>query len=137
MTGVTDTPTRTRGYGRPIRAVRWPAWAIALLDAVVVVVFAFVGRASHGGVGGVVDTARVAWPFLVALAVGWVIAYGVHRSAPRTVGGGVIVWLITLAGGVLLRGVTGGGTHWSFVLVSAIFLGLTLVGWRLIAARRR
>lgn len=137
MTGVTDTPARVRGRRKPVHAVRWPAWAIALLDAVIVVVFASVGRASHGGIGGAADSARVAWPFLVALAVGWVIAWGVRRSAPRTIGGGVIVWLTTLAGGVLLRAVTGGGTHWSFVAVSAIFLGLTLVGWRVIAARRR
>lgn len=139
MTGAPSTASThapaQRGGRRP-RLVRLPTWAIAAIDVVIVVVFASVGRTSHGGITGLGDVARVAWPFLVALGLAWLIVGAVRRSAPRDLAAGSIVWLVTLAGGVLLRGLTGGGTHWTFVLVAATFLALTLIGWRALAARR-
>ncbi|QAY72383.1 DUF3054 domain-containing protein [Agromyces protaetiae] len=102
------------------------------LDFVLVVVFAAIGRANHGeavlpGLFGTV------WPFAVALGVAW-IALLAWRAPLRPVRTGLPVWAITVAGGLLLRGVTGGGTALPFIIVTAITLGVFLVGWRLIAA---
>ncbi len=43
---------------------------------------------------------------------------------------GVIVWLSTLIGGMLLRAVSGQGTAFSFILVATTALALFLLGWR-------
>ena len=79
-----------------------------------------------------------AWPFLVALAVGWIFSPGWHAPlAPlRT---GVPVWAVTVIGGMLLRAVSGQGTAVPFVVVATLTLLLMLVGWRAIVAlvRRR
>ena len=126
----TDSPAPTAA-SRP----RMPAAAVFGLDAVCVVIFAIAGRSSHGGAQGVADVAGVAWPFLVALVVGWMIVGGTRRAAPRTLGDGVIVFVATLAGGMLLRGATGGGTAAAFIMVAAGFLAATLLGWRVLARR--
>lgn len=100
----------------------------ALVDLVCVVGFAAVGRASHDEdvLTGLLITA---WPFVVALAAGWVVLLAWRRpTAPiRT---GVGVWAVTVAGGMLLRGLTGGGTAVPFVLVTTGVLLVLLVGWR-------
>lgn len=102
------------------------------LDAVLVIVFAVIGRASHDrglSVPGVVETA---WPFLVALALAWVTLFA-WRSPARVFPTGVCVWLVTVAGGMLLRVASGQGTALAFIVVATVTLGVFLVGWRLIA----
>lgn len=97
-------------------------------DLFVVLVFAAVGRASHGlDAGGVLVTA---WPFLVGCAVAWAVLL-VLGDQGRGLRGAAVVWLITLLGGVALRITTGETAQPSFVLVSAIFLGACFGGWRL------
>lgn len=109
------------------------------LDAALVVGFAAVGRASHEsgvlGEGGM-GLLTTAWPFLLALAVGWI--FGTAWRGPlaplRT---GVPVWAVTVVGGMLLRAVSGQGTAVPFVVVAALTLLALLVGWRLLAALSR
>lgn len=116
-----------------------PRSAVAALalaaDALLVLAFAATGRAAHDGavLAGLLQTA---WPFLAALAAGWLVtlAWRAPLAPART---GLPVWAITLAGGMLLRAVTGQGTAVSFVLVAAGVLLVTLVGWRLLAAAVR
>ena len=48
---------------------------------------------------------------------------------------GVGVWLATVAFGQVLRAVSGQGTDLAFIGVSALFLGLLLFGWRMVAVR--
>jgi hypothetical protein len=43
---------------------------------------------------------------------------------------GVIVWVCTVAVGMVLRVVSGQGTAVAFVVVALVFLGLFLLGWR-------
>jgi hypothetical protein len=107
-----------------------------LLDAVLVVAFAAIGRATHDGdvLGpGGLGLAETAWPFLVALGVGWLASLAWRRpTAPlRT---GVPVWATTVAGGMLLRAVAGQGVALAFVVVATATLLVLLVGWRAIAA---
>ena len=46
------------------------------------------------------------------------------------------VWVASVAGGMLLRRVTGEGTAVSFVVVATVVLGAALLGWRAVAGRR-
>ena len=110
-------------------------WAAAILDLVCVVAFVAVGISSHGEDDSLV---RVAAPFVAALAIGWVIA--IPLKPAESLRAGFVIWLVTLVGCMLLRRVGGDGTAFTFILVAAGFLALTLLGWRGIAAlvlRRR
>ena len=124
--------------GHVSEARRTPAVLAALgLDVALVVVFALAGRASHGEhvLSGLATTA---WPFLAALAVGWIVSLAWRRPAApwRT---GIPVWIATVAGGMLLRAVSGQGVQLAFVVVAAVVLAVFLIGWRLVATlvRRR
>lgn len=112
-----------------------PVAAYLLIDAAAVAAFAIVGRLSHEETltpAGVFDTA---WPFLAGLAVGWVVVALFRRRAPGPVGDGVLVWIATVAVGMLLRRLTDAGTASAFVMVAIIMLGILLLGWRAVAAR--
>lgn len=110
-----------------------------IVDVVLVLVFAVIGRASHDeGPAGFLLTA---WPFLVALLVGHVLA-ALLPSRPRrpwSVAWGAVVWVVTVAGGMLLRLATGDTAQVPFIIVATLTLGVLLVGWRAAAAllRRR
>lgn len=110
-----------------MRAVRGIA-----ADVVVVLAFVLIGRASHHDGESLAGIAGTAWPFLAGLAIGEV-AVRAWREPAALVPTGVGVWAATVAGGQLLRVVSGQGTALAFVLVSMAFLGLLLVGWRALA----
>ncbi|MGH3705072.1 MAG: DUF3054 domain-containing protein, partial [Agromyces sp.] len=46
---------------------------------------------------------------------------------------GVIVWAVTVVGGMLLRAVSGQGAQLAFIIVATLTLAAFLLGWRLIA----
>lgn len=124
----------------PARSVSVRAAVVAfVVDVGLVLLFAAVGRRSHAESGAVVGVLRTAWPFLAGLVLGWVVALGWRRTAPLRVRDAVPVWLLTVAGGMLLRTATGAGTALSFVVVATVVLGVFLLGWRALAAlvRRR
>ena len=98
-----------------------------------VLVFVVIGRASHQDGESLAGVASTAWPFLAGLAAGEAATRAWRRPA-ALVPTGVGVWLATVALGQLLRAVSGPGTDAAFIAVSAVFLGLLLIGWRLVAA---
>ena len=102
------------------------------IDVVLVTVFAAIGRASHGesALDGLFTTA---WPFLAALAAGWLITLA-WRAPTAPLRTGLGVWGITVGGGMLLRAASGQGTAVAFLIVAAVTLLVFLVGWRVIAA---
>ena len=114
--------------------------AMVALDAVLVVVFSTFGRGAHAEGLGVAQVWGTAWPFLVGLAVGWLILLGTRR-APASIGSGVLVWLATLVVGMVIRGIGDGRVpHWSFMLVAGVVTAVFLIGWRavyVLVARRR
>ncbi len=110
-------------------ALRRPAVAL-LLDVVLVVVFAAIGRASHEESNPLVGALLTAWPFLVGTAVGWVVVRTLRRGWPISVGPGVTVWFATVVIGMVLRRATGQGTALSFVVVASLVLAAFLLGWR-------
>lgn len=101
-------------------------------DVICILVFAIVGRSSHGETTNLLGVLRTAWPFLA----GYVVGLGSSRGwrAPPARSTGLAVWVATVAGGMLLRLLTGAGTAWSFVIVATIVLGVLLLGWRGILA---
>lgn len=111
-------------------------WLVFLADLVSVLVFAAIGRASHGEDLGPVGLARTTWPFAVGALVGWAVVLLAHRARRRAdrLPAGVLVWLPTVAVGMLLRAATGAGVQASFVVVATVVLGLFLLGWRGVAA---
>ncbi len=100
-------------------------WIAAVLDLICVSAFVALGLRSHSEA----DTfLQVAAPFVAALAVAWLVAAPLR--APESLKAGAVIWLVTLVGGMLLRRVGGDGTAATFIAVAAIFLAITMLGWR-------
>ena len=103
-----------------------------VVDAVLVVVFAVVGRSSHAEARqerpGRAPDARD----IEALGVGWLAARA-WRHPLAVWPTGVIVWAATLVVGMLLRLATGQGTAVAFIVVAMLTLAVLLLGWRAIA----
>jgi hypothetical protein len=113
----------------PLRSRRH-AWSIAIVaDAVAVLVFVAIGRASHHEGDGVQGIWHTAWPFLLGAGLGLALtAYS--RVTPTGLRAGVRVWIWTVVIGLVVRGASGGGTAPAFVVVAVLVLGVFLVGWR-------
>ena len=103
------------------------------IDLVLVVVFAVVGRASHGEALSLDGLLVTGWPFLLGCLIGSVLASVVLRLS--WLREGLLVWAITVVLGMLLRGITGGGMAIGFLIVATIVLAVFLIGWRMIAWR--
>ena len=119
---------------------RLPAWLPPLLlDLVCVLVFATAGKGSHEAGASEWVVLAIVWPFAVGVlaAHGGLLARG--RSA-RSVSSGVAVLVTTYVLGMVLRVASGRGIAVGFLVVAAVFLAVTLLGWRALAdlvSRRR
>jgi hypothetical protein len=103
-----------------------------LADILLILAFVLIGRREHDSGGAVIGFLTTLWPFLAALGVGWLATRTWRRpTAPLS---GVLLWLIVVVLGMLLRAVSGQGTAWSFMVVTALVLAVFLIGWRLVAA---
>ena len=106
---------------------------VALLaDVVCVLVFCAIGRRSHAEGITVAGVAQTAWPFLSGTAAGWLAARAWRRPASLAPTG-IVIWLFTVAIGMLLRKATSQGTAFSFVVVASLSTAILLLGWRLAA----
>src|SRR5689334_4559839 len=108
----------------------------AVADIVGVLVFCAIGRRSHAEGLTVAGVAETAWPFLVGTAVGWVLSRAWCRPA-AIVPSGVVVWVCTVAVGMLLRKATSAGVAVSFVIVASAATAVLLLGWRVVIASLR
>jgi hypothetical protein len=114
------------------RRVRRPLIAL-FADVVCVIVFCAIGRRSHAEGLTVAGIAQTAWPFLAGTGVGWLLIGGWRR--PFTViPTGVVVWVCTVAAGMVLRKATSAGVSTSFVVVASLSTAVLLLGWRAAAA---
>jgi hypothetical protein len=108
-----------------------------IIDVCCVLVFVIIGRASHTKGEGLAGVASTAWPFLAGLAGGWLATAGLAgrawRQPYRLWPAGVGAWLGAVGLGMLFRVVSGQGTAPAFIGVALAFLGLFLLGWRLLA----
>ena len=106
---------------------RIPALALAA-DVVAVVVFAAVGRMSHQRPDDLVGLLGTAAPFLVGLALAWVVP--LVRANPLGLRAGLVAWAGAVVLGLALRAAFTGQLPWTFALVTAISLAVLLLGWR-------
>ncbi|MGK2308517.1 DUF3054 domain-containing protein [Cutibacterium sp. V947] len=98
-------------------------------DIICVILFATIGRASHGRALSPGGLLRTGTPFVLGLAVGWVIVVTARVPAQRWVAG-LVVWASTLIVGMAVRYFTNQAVTVFFVTVAASFLALALIGWR-------
>lgn len=104
----------------------------ALIDVAAVVVFVVIGRQNHDEGSALSGIVKVAAPFLIALALGWLAARA--WKSPMAVATGIVIWLVTIVAGLALRKVVfEGGTALAFIIVASLFNLATIVGWRYIA----
>lgn len=104
----------------------------ALADVVAVVVFVALGRVNHDEGTSLSSITGVAAPFLLGLGTGWLVVRA--WRAPLALTTGLAVAVVTVTAGMLLRRFAWDrGTATAFVIVTAIFVGALLIGWRAVA----
>ncbi|HEX5384629.1 MAG TPA: DUF3054 domain-containing protein, partial [Propionibacteriaceae bacterium] len=82
--------------------------AIAV-DVICILIFDILGRSSHQETTDLLGVAHTAWPFLAGGLIGTLI--GRTWRHPYALKSGVAVWLGTVAGGMVLRLLTGAGVQ--------------------------
>jgi len=102
-----------------------------VLDVCCVLIFVVIGRASHTQGESLAGIASTSWPFLCGLAAGWAVSRAWRRPLALRPAG-LAVWLCTVTLGMVLRVVAGQGTAVAFIIVALAFLGLFLLGWRIL-----
>lgn len=115
-------------------AVQRRTIALAVVaDVVSILAFVAFGRRTHDEGGNVVLGAlEVAAPFLIAAAIGWLVARAWRTPLDPTTG--TIVWLSTVVVGMVLRRfVFDRGTATPFIIVATVATLVLVVGWRVIA----
>lgn len=101
-------------------------------DALAVLLFVAIGLLQHGiGLTGS-SLGLVAWPFGVGMLVGH-LAIRSWRAPFSIWPHGVFVWAITVVAAMAIRSLFGAGTEVSFIIVTAVVLGVFMLGWRAIA----
>ncbi|WOO98345.1 DUF3054 domain-containing protein [Micrococcus terreus] len=118
------------------RSAAWP-WITLVIDAALVVAFAALGRRSHESsldLAGVLGTAA---PFLIALVLAAALTR--HRNTwSQLWPAGMLTWIITVAGGLLLRvSLFDQTAALAFQLVAAGTLLVLLLGRRLVTVLLR
>jgi hypothetical protein len=103
-------------------------WLI-LVDIVAVLIFVSIGRDVHGHVDDLRGIIKTAWPFAVGVVAGWLITRHWRSVLGWTA---IIVWLATVAIGMILRVIAAQGIAVPFIFVSLGFFALTLLGWRIV-----
>jgi hypothetical protein len=102
-----------------------------IVDCCCVLAFVIIGRASHADGESVSGIASTAWPFLAGLGIGWLATRAWRRPLALSPAG-LGAWLGAAGLGMVLRVLAGQGTAAAFVGVALAFLGLFLLGWRLV-----
>ncbi|PPF43811.1 DUF3054 domain-containing protein [Pseudoclavibacter sp. AY1F1] len=103
-----------------------------IVDLLLIVVFAIIGRMSHSegvSLAGIVTTG---WPFVLGLLAAWVLVTLFRWRPWRPFPAGVFVWVVTVGGGMLLRLAIGDTAEVAFVIVASIVLGAFLLLPRLL-----
>jgi len=106
--------------------------ASLILDACCVLLFVTIGRHTHHDGVSLAGIGQTAWPFLAGLALGLACAR-FWRQPVALVPAGAGAWAGAAGAGMAIRVLAGQGTAADFVLVTFVFLGLFLLGWRMVA----
>lgn len=103
-----------------------------IADLLCVLALALGGKDSHEPGASNLIVLTIAWPFVAAMLVGHLLLAWRRRPARRPWPEGVLVLAVTYALGMLLRGLSGRGLAPGFLVVAALFLTATMLGWRLV-----
>ncbi len=99
-----------------------------VLDFVLIVVFAVIGRASHAEGLSWPGIWHTGWPFGAGVLVGWVVSRGWRNPLHWVIA--VTIWFCTVAGGMVLRLLTHDSAQLAFIGVATVVLAIFLLGWR-------
>jgi hypothetical protein len=102
-----------------------------VLDVCAVLAFVAIGRHTHhdgDSLNGILYTAA---PFLGGLAIG-LLAVRAWRRPLALVPAGLGAWLGAAVAGMIIRVLAGQGTAAAFIVVTLAFLGLFILGWRIV-----
>lgn len=108
---------------------RWPLWLA--VDVVLIVIFAILGRREHEHALSPMGIVETAGPFVIAYLIMVLISrpwLTINRIWPI----GILIWFGTVAVGLALRIGFGSTAALPFIIVTALVLGLFLVGRRVI-----
>lgn len=112
---------------------------VALLvggDAAALLLFATIGRVSHGETISLAAALSTAWPFMAGFFASGALLGGYGKAAQggntaAAAGAAAKSWALGIPAGVLLRSATRGYfPEPSFVAVSMVATGVFLIGWR-------
>ena len=106
------------------------AWLPLVIDLICVVAFAAGGKSAHDESSTWWVIARIAWPFLVACLLGWLLVARRGWDPLRWRPAGITVLASTYVLGMALRLLGGHGIAIRFLIVAICFLTLTMLGWR-------
>lgn len=105
-----------------------------LYDLACVVAMVIIGTRNHDTDTGFTGVLSVAAPFVIALLATRITSE--LRSEAHSFNAGVVSWVGTVTIGMLLRHFAfDRGTAVPFIIVAATFLAITMLGWRVVAAR--
>jgi hypothetical protein len=102
------------------------------LDVAAVLAFVAIGRHTHHAGDTAAGLWQTAWPFLAGLAIG-LAAVRSWRAPLALVPSGLAAWLGAAGAGMIIRVLAGQGTAAAFIGVALAFLGLFVLGWRVVA----
>lgn len=113
----------------------------AIIDVVLVVVFAILGRATHHEAITLIGVWQTSMPFIIGLAVGWVFVGFTTNRPERLWPEAAMIWVNTVAVGMVLRLLLGDTAMPTFILIAAgvlaVLLALPRVAAILIAQRKQ
>ncbi len=135
MPSPTPDLPRPSAQDAPSTGLR-PAQIAALAasaDALLILLFAAIGRDAHQRGEIITGVFSTAWPFLAGAALAW-LALRLWHGPLRVWPAGVAVWLGTVGVGMILRALTGQTVVLPFIIVALLTLGVFLLGYRLVAA---
>ncbi|MBA2953200.1 DUF3054 domain-containing protein [Nocardioides sp. CGMCC 1.13656] len=104
-------------------------------DLVCVLALALGGKSSHEPGDSDWVVLVIAWPFAVAAVLGHVMLLWRGRPTRRVWPEGATVVAVTYVLGMLLRSLSDRGLAPGFLVVAAVFLTVTMLGWRLVTSR--
>ena len=109
-----------------------------MADLLCVLALAAGGKNTHDGDDSDWVVLTIAWPFALAAGLAHALLAARGRQPRRVWPEGATVVAVTYGLGMLLRALAGRGLAPGFLVVAALFLAATMLGWRgvLLATRR-
>lgn len=102
-----------------------------VLDVCAVLAFVAIGRHTHHDGDSLTGVLSTAGPFLGGLAIG-LLATRAWRRPLALMPTGLGAWLGAAVAGMIIRVLAGQGTAAAFIVVTLAFLGLFILGWRVV-----